>query len=464
MDSPSRSVQNETAVTDIIIANGTVITLGESNQVIEHGAVAISQGRIVEVGPSPSFAGKYPGAKFLDARGGFIMPGFINTHTHFYSAFARGMGIDNYAPKNFLDILEGLWWRLDNALTAEDVHYSAMVALLDCVRQGTTTVVDHHASPGAVDNSLEQIASAVLKSGLRACLCYEVSNRDGKTIARKGLAENERFIKKCRDGDEAYREHLAPAFGLHASFTVEDETLAEAAQIAANHEAPVHVHVAEGTVDNETSVKKFGRRPIARLDAVGLLNRTALLAHCIHLNEEEQARLAATPAWVLHNPQSNMNNAVGTAPIPHMMSQNIKVALGTDGITANMREELRVLGLTHKASSGDPTQLSFDQMYEILCRNNATLATTLFGGALPLGVLTTGAAADIVILDYTPPTPMSVENFMGHYYFGIINAPVRTTMVGGRVLMQDGKLLTLDEKEIAAKARELAPRVWQRLE
>lgn len=447
---------------ELVIGNGTIVTLGEKNRLIPHGAIAIADGRIVEINDLSAFVGRYPQARFIDAHGGLVMPGFICAHTHFYGAFARGMAMSGPAPADFGQILESLWWRLDRALLNDDTRHSALLGLCDLIRKGTTTFFDHHASPNAIPKSLDIIAEATMRSGLRGCLCYEVSDRDDKDVARRGIEENERFIKRCREQSGASEGRLAAAFGLHASFTIDDDTLNASAEVCRATGAPIHIHIAEGPLDIEASLRKYGQRPLARLQARGLLDRPALLAHGVNLNDAEIKTVANSGAWLLHNPQSNMNNAVGTASLPKMLDAGVRVALGTDGMTADMLQEMRAMALLQKSSTGDPRTLGFDQIYNIMFRNNAALAEQTFG--LPIGVLKPGAAADVIVVDYTPPTPLTESTFLGHLLFGIVHADVRTTIVGGRVLMEDGSLITLNDKEIAARARELAPKVWQRLE
>lgn len=445
---------------ELVIGNGTVVTLGQTNKLIPHGAVAVKDGAVVEVGDVGGFVGKYPGARFIDAHQGLIMPGFINAHTHFYGAFARGMSLNGVAPANFSQILESLWWRLDRALLSEDVRYSAQLGLTQCIRKGTTTIFDHHASPNCASGSLDVIAEGVLKSGLRACLCYEVSDRDGKDITKKGLAENERFIQRCKTDNAGNR--LAAAFGLHASFTVDDDTLTSTAKICETLDASIHVHLCEDGVDAKVSEEKYGKRPLERLKKAGLLKRPAILAHGVHLGDAEFKVVADSKSWLVHNPQSNMNNAVGTAPVPRLLDSGVRVALGTDGMSADMLREIRTMGLLQKATSHDPRTLSLDQMYQVAFLHNAQLAERFFG--VPIGELKNGAVADVIVVDYCPPTPLTADSFLGHLFFGIVDAPVRTTIAAGTLLMENGKLLTTDEEELAARARELAPKVWQRLE
>lgn len=438
---------------DLVIGNGVLVTLGENNRIIPRGCLAIHDGRIAEIGAVTDFVGKYPGARFIDARGRLIMPGFINAHMHFYASLARGMAMDDYAPKDVKDVLEGLWWRFDKALNLDDVRFSALVALMDCVRKGTTTVIDRHASPNAVGGSLDAIAAATTEAGVRACLSYEVSDRDGKTVARQGIEENERFLKRLSATPD---DRLAGAFGLHASFTAEDETLKAAAAVCAAHNAPLHANLAEGSLDNTVSLERFHARPLARFERAGLLERPALLAHGVHLEKAEHATLAQRAAWLLHTPQSDLNNAVGTAPVPHMLGEGIRVALGTDGMTSDMLQELRAFGLVHQQNP------RFEQLVQVFCVNNARLASELF--KTRVGVLEADAVGDVLLVDYVPPTNLTVENFGAHLFHGIVNARVDTTICGGRLLMHQGKLLTLDEEEITRRSRELAQRMWQRVE
>src|SRR5437764_9002129 len=182
-------------MSDILIGNGTVVTLGGDNQLIEQGAVLVRGSRIAAIGSDTALRQQYPGAQYVDANEGLIMPGFLCTHTHFYGAFARGMPISGAPPRSFPEILERLWWRLDKLLTLEDTRASAEIFMADAIRSGTTCVVDHHASPNAVEGSLDVIADAVEQAGIRACLAYEVSDRDGPRVIAEGMRENERFIR-----------------------------------------------------------------------------------------------------------------------------------------------------------------------------------------------------------------------------------------------------------------------------
>src|SRR5437870_8453938 len=322
-------------MTDILIGNGTVVTLGSQNQLIEEGAVLVHNGRIAAIGKDTTLRQQYPDAEYTDAHDGLIMPGFLCTHTHFYGAFARGMVIPGDPPRNFPEILERLWWRLDKLLTLEDTRASAEIFMADAIRSGTTSVVDHHASPNAVEGSLDVIADAVEQAGIRACLAYEVSDRDGLTIAANGIRENERFIRSLRAERKSQAESgmIAASYGLHASFTLSTATLERCASGGANLGVGFHIHVAEDISDERDSISRYGMRVVDRLEASRILGPRSIAAHCVHIRSSEIGRLAETHTSSVHNPRSNMNNAVGRAPVVEMVQSGLNVCLGYDGFS-----------------------------------------------------------------------------------------------------------------------------------
>src|SRR5947199_3724037 len=247
-------------MSNTLIGNGTVVTLGSDNQLIEQGAVLVQGSRIAAIGPGSALRQQYALAQYVDANGGLIMPGFLCTHTHFYSAFARGMAIPGEAPRNFPEILERLWWRLDKQLTLEDTRASAEIFMADAIRHGTTCVVDHHASPNAVDDSLDVIADVVEQAGMRACLAYEVSDRDGRAVIEAGIRETERFIRALRAErrQQAEAGMIAASYGLHASFTLSPTTLERCAAGGADSGVGFHIHVAEDVSDENDSMTRYG--------------------------------------------------------------------------------------------------------------------------------------------------------------------------------------------------------------
>ena len=439
----------------LLIANGTVVTLGDVNRVLPRHDVLCEGGRVARIARHGEITAE--GTRVLEAAGKVVLPGFINAHTHFYSSFARGLTKAKRSA-DFRQVLENLWWRLDRLLSLDDCYLSAVVALIDAVRHGTTTLIDHHASPRAVRGSLEVLARAVHDVGLRACLCYELSDRDGSDVARDGIAENEAFIQRCH---RAADPHLAAMFGLHAAFTLSDATLERAAAAGRDLGAGFHVHVAEAASDQEHSVGKHGLRVVERLHRFGILGRGTLAAHCVHVDAREIELLAASGTAVVHNPQSNMNNAVGVADVPRMLAAGVLVGLGTDAMTTDMLEELRAALLVRHLVAADPSA-AFVETASLLTSGNPRIADRLFPGT-GLGVLGEGNAADIAVLDYDPPTPLDEGTFLGHLVFGLSQAAVDSTIVGGRVLMAGRRLeLGLDEGDVMGRARERAAALWER--
>jgi len=441
---------------NLLVGNGRLITHDDRSPFLEDGAVAIIGGLIEAVGPTAALRDAYPDARFLDAHGRVIMPGLINTHTHLYSAFARGMALKDTAPRNFEEILERLWWRLDKALTLDDVYWGAMVGMIDCIRNGVTTIFDHHASPHAVAGSLFRIAEAAQQTGLRSCLCYEVSDRDGSKVAAQGIEENRSFIESCR---QAQGGRLRGLFGLHASFTLSDETLLRCREAAAACDAGFHVHTAEALSDVEHCLREHGKRVVERWNDLGILGDRTLAAHCVHVNEREIHLLRDTRTNVVHNPESNMANAVGCAPVPQMLRRGVPVGLGTDGFTADMFESMKAANLLEKHHSRDP-RTGWAEPPQMLFHKNAEIATGCFGQQV--GKLVPGAAGDVILVDYDPPTPLCPCNLNSHILFGFSGRAVATTIIGGDVVMENRKLRTIDEQAVMADARAAAAKLWKR--
>ncbi|PIE81037.1 MAG: hydrolase [Chloroflexi bacterium] len=447
-------------MTKLLIINGRLVSWQAENEIIDKGALLLQDGKIADMGSSVELAQKYPDVEQLDAKDQLVMPGNICAHTHFYGAFARGMGIPGPAPKDFPDILERLWWRLDRALLDIDIEYSALVCLVDAIKHGTTTLIDHHASPNAINNSLDMVAEAVEQSGLRAALCYEVTDRDGAYGAQAGIDENIRFLHSLK---ERGNPMLAGTFGLHASLSVSDETLQACVDAAKDVDTGFHIHVAEHEVDEYDSLYKYGVRVVDRLADAGILGPKSIVAHAIHVDAAEKELLAQTGTWVTHQPRSNMNNAVGAADIEGLMRLGIPVCLGNDGFSNNMWAEWKAAYLYHKAAHRDPRRANGMDIVQMAIYNNAALAG-IFWPEVPIGKLAVGAAADVIFVDYHATTPLTAGNLPWHIIFGFEADMVTTTIAGGNILMKDRELLTLDEAEITARSRELAAEVWQRFE
>ena len=440
----------------LLVGNGRLMPRDDKQSLIEDGCLVIEGGLIAAVGATGELQRSHPGAQFIDARGRLILPGLINTHMHLYSTFARGMALKDDAPGDFTQILERLWWRLDKVLSLEDVSLSAMVAMIDCIRNGTTTIFDHHSSPGAVRGSLFRIAEAAQQTGVRSCLCYEVTDREGREVAEQGIEENREFLRHCRGSEGSLLRGL---FGLHASFTVGDATMKRCTEVAGELGAGFHIHAAEAAADVEQCRREHGKRVVERLHDLGILKGRTIAAHCVHVDSHEIDLLASSRTNVVHNPESNMGNAVGCAPVLEMIRRGVRVGLGSDGYTCDMFESLKVANLLHKHQTGQPSA-GWAEPPAMLFRENARIASECFGREV--GKLVPGAVADVIVVNYDPPTPLLAANSSSHLLFGVSGRSVDTSIIGGRIVMQERQLPGIDEPGIMAKARAAAAKLWQR--
>ncbi|AYO29237.1 putative aminohydrolase SsnA [Biomaibacter acetigenes] len=453
----------------VIIGNAAVLTLDKEKPLLHDGAVTMEKHIVKELGNTREIRQKYPEAEFMDAGGRLVMPGFLNCHMHLYSTFARGMALKGAPPASFGQILEKLWWKMDRLLSKEEeIYYSALVPLIEGIKCGTTGILDHHASFGLVDGCLDILERAAEDAGVRAVLCYETSDRWGKELRDASIRENVRFIHKMRgknqdQADSIYNKDslVAATFGLHASLTLSDETLEKCAAEAQSLGAGFHIHVAEGIEDVEDSLKKSGKRVVERLNSFGILGDRTLAIHCVHVDENEMEILRDTGTMVVHNPQSNMNNAVGISPMLDFFKKEILTGLGTDGYTPSMFESAKSAYVLHKLAQRDP-RVGGEETRRMLFENNSRIFGRLF--EKPVGVIKPGALADIIILDYYPPTPLSEGNLFYHLIFGMRENMVSTAIVGGKIVMKDHQLTELDEEKIMAKSRELAAKFWRKME
>ncbi len=442
-----------------LVLHATVLPMDDPLAVLEDHGLAIEGDTIVDLAPSEELRRRYPNAETIwDARGRLLLPGSICAHTHIYGLFARGMAIPGPPPRDFPDILRRLWWPLDQALDQEAVRLSAWVMAADAIRKGTTTLIDHHASPNALEGSLDLLAEVLGQAGLRAVLAYEITDRYGPEKVQAALEENLRFYRRVQE-ERPYDDRLRALVGLHASMTLSEETLRQVRR-ATPEEAGFHIHVAEHPDDEYDSLYRTGFRVVERLHNHGLLGPNTIVAHAVHVDAREMRLLAETGTWVSHQPRSNMNNGVGVAQVESMMRLGVRVALGTDGFPHAMWEELRFAFLLPKVHHLDPRQMPGDVAFAMLYRTNVALASQLFGR--PVGVLRPGAVADFILVDYPAPTPLTPENLPWHILYGFHEAMVTDTVVAGRALMRDRRLLTIDEAAVLDAARAKAPEVWAR--
>ena len=426
----------------MILRGGVLGTLDPQD--VERSDLQIEGEHIVARGPKLAPA---PGEEVFDLESALVLPGLANAHTHLYSALARGMPGPGEPPRSFVEILEKVWWRLDRALDEESVRVSGLVGAIEAARSGTTVLFDHHASPSFVLGSLTILRGAVEEVGLRSVLCYETTDRNGADGRDAGIAESRAFLGSR---PTALTRGMV---GAHASFTLSDESLDLLGVAAADWGSSVHVHVAEDRCDVEDSRRRCGTGVIGRLRRHGLVGRGTLLVHCVHLTGEELGEAQDAGAWLVHCPRSNMNNAVGCAPTAAFR----RAALGTDGLDEDMLAEARAAFLGMRDAGRDDALAAAVRMLA----DGQRLAGTFFG--LPLGSLAVGAPADLVVLDYRPPTPLTADNLAGHLLFGLDRSHVRSTMVAGRFVLRDRRITNVDEVLIYARARRVAADLWTRM-
>jgi putative selenium metabolism protein SsnA len=385
----------------------------------------------------------------VDLEGRLALPGFVNAHTHLYSSLSRGMPMPATAPANFTEILEKIWWKLDVSLDEETIYHSALVGAIDAIKCGTTTLVDHHASPSSIKGSLDLIKKALNQVGIRGVLCYEVTDRGGKKKRDEGLEENERFIEGNKT-DEYFRGYV----GAHAAFTLSDESLHLCGEMAAKHNTGVHIHVSEDVCDVKDAEEKYKSTVFDRLAPHKILTKESILAHCVHLTLSEFKTSNEKECWLVHNPRSNMNNRVGYAKV-HLFGE--KLALGTDGFPADMLEEAKFA--FHKKRD---SRIDESVNYVNLITGGQKLISDIFGEKF--GTFDKGAIADLVVMDYTEPTPMEKDNLLGHYLFGMQSSMVESVMVGGKWVMKNRKIPGIDENRVFAKSQQLARKLWMKME
>ncbi len=440
----------------LLIGNGRVITRSAARPYLPDGAVLADGEKIVKAGPLAELRAAYSQAEFVDAKGGVIMPGLINVHTHIYSGLARGLSIEGYSATNFLEVLEGQWWNIDRRLTLDGTKACAYATVLDSIRDGVTTIFDHHASFGEISGSLFAIKDVCGELGMRACLCYEVSERDGAEKCKESIRENADF---ARWAAKQNNDMIKAMFGGHALFTISDKTFEEMRK-ANDGLTGYHIHVAEGMNDVYDSLGNYGCKPVNRLLYNGILGEKTMLGHCIHVSPAEMDIIKETNTMVCHNPESNMGNAVGCSPVLQMVGKGILIGLGTDAYTHDMLESLKVLLPMQRHNACHPS-VGWAESTGMLFQNNPAICARYF--EKPLGVLEPGAAADVIVMDYKPFTPFSEENIDGHMLFGMMGKNCRTTIINGKVVYKDREFVGIDEDKINAWTMEQSKKLWGEL-
>ncbi|MDL2310632.1 putative aminohydrolase SsnA [Peptostreptococcaceae bacterium OttesenSCG-928-C18] len=441
----------------MIIGNGVLITNDADNNFYDCGAVLVKDNVIEDVGNFEDIKAKYPNEEVFDVDGKVIMPGMICAHSHIYSAYGRGMA-PSLPITDFYTVLENQWWRLDKLLTTEDVKLNALTTYIESIQNGVTTLIDHHAGPNSVEGSLFTIREAALETGMRTSLCYEVSDRDGMEIAEKGIKENVDFIKACQEND--YGDMVKGLFGMHASFTISDETMYKSREAMEGVYDGYHIHVAEGIEDQYECLEKHGKRIVNRLHDFDILGPNTLAIHSVHTSQAELDILKHTNTMVVTNPESNMNNAIGAPSTIKMMEEGLVVGLGTDAYTNDMFESMKVANILQSHNVCKPG-VGFMPAIEAQFKNNPKILSRYYNK--PVGMLEKGAYADIITLDYKPHTPINANNWYGHSLFGFTGRLVIDNMINGKFVMKDRELTNVDVDAIHAKSKEAVMKIWPKM-
>jgi putative selenium metabolism protein SsnA len=434
-----------------VFINATIINIDPLS--VSTGSLIVQDGLIERVGPVINTPA---GAEVIDCGGAVVMPGLVNGHTHLYSALAVGMPPPPKSPQNFHEILQYVWWRLDRALDEESIEMSAAIGALDSLHCGTTTLIDHHASPSCIAGSLDAIERGIASVGLRAVLCYETTDRHGQPGAEAGLTENRRYLLKCRNRTDGM---FAGLVGAHAAFTMSDQTLQACVQLAAEHKTGVHIHAAEDPCDDKICRDEYGSSLVDRLKKSGLFDKTigvgqrSILAHATHLSPADAADLSPMLGAIAHNPRSNMNNRVGYAPTAHLKN----LQLGTDGIGGDMFTEARH---AYFKAQDARANLSPGAVIDMLALAARTASRCL---GRTVGKIEEGASADIVVTNYLPPTPMDTANLPGHVVFALGAQHIQHAMAAGKWALRNRRVVQCDEAATRDRSRRIADDLWRRM-
>jgi len=414
----------------VLLTQATLVDLDPPG--VSQGSLRVADGRIVErIDGEVEAAGA---ETVIDLGGDLLLPGLVNAHTHLYSALVPGMALPEVP--GFDAALQKIWWVLDRCHDEGTVRASAISGCYEALRCGTTTVIDHHASPGWIDGSLDAIAQGAAPVGIRVVSGYEMTDRNRPGEGLEGLQENLRAKALC-DGDT-----FQVLTALHASFTLEDATLTAVAA----HDGPIHIHVAEGRGDVEDARKRGYRGVIDRLNRHGLLREGSVLVHGVHLQDEEVAQALEAGCWLVHNPSSNRNNRVGYAQ-PQRFSP--RLALGTDGIGSDMLGVLREAFLTAREHGAD-----LDPVAALV--GGHQLASAVMG--IPMGKLQAGYVADLVRMKKPARGPLDTGSVVGQLLFGLSAKDVCDVWVGGVRVLEDGLVRGVTPShldEVRTEARKL---------
>ena len=444
-------------MTSILVKGGIIVTMDPRQRILSDHSIVIEDGKFRSIGRTDEVARHSKADEIVDASGAIVMPGLICSHTHLYGILLRGAALNISPPSDFTQILQRIWWPVDENLTSDDAYASALVGCLEFLKTGTTTFADTYSGPNSIEGVLDRIAKAVEEVGIRGLLAFEATERHSTEEGERGVRENVRFTTS-RKQEKASR--ILPLFSLHASFTVTDHLIRSVRELASKYSVPITIHTSEGQGDPQHNMERYGKRTIERLRDVGLLAPDVVLAHCVHLNDSELDIVAKSRAKVAHNPMSNMLNAVGVARVPDMLRKGIRVGLGNDGYIFDGFENMRATYLIHRAIMRDPNAIDVHTILEMATIGGAEL----YGLEKQLGSIERGKRADLIVIKPDlQPTPLNCESVVGHLINTVNGHDVRTTIVDGKIVMRDRRVTTLDETDALKKGHDAAAGLWQRL-
>ncbi len=402
---------------------------------------------IIEIGPMHQFD-RNKCDIYMDVKNAMVLPGFVCSHSHLYSAFARGMSIP-FNPKSFKEVLEQMWWKLDHFLDLDMVYYSALSSGLEQIKKGTTCLIDHHAG-NEIIGSLNQIKKALnddLK--MRSILAFETSDRYNQDEA---IEENVNYIKNNRTS------FTSGLFGMHASFTLSDDTLMKVSENLFG--AGIHIHVAESIKDEEDSMKKYGKTVVERLRDFNLINENSILVHCTNASEKELKIIKDSKAYVAVNTTSNMNNAVGLPNLRLMDEMGIKIMIGNDGLIQSMPIEYLNAYYSAHLQTKNPIGFSVDSIKKMIINSYDYVSKQL---NINLGKIKKGYKADLIVVPYKEFTPVNKNNIFGHVFFGLYPGLLpKHVLINGETIIKNYQA----KQKLANKANKAinqAEKLWNKI-
>lgn len=436
----------------ILIKGGVIVTMDRERRVIRDGAIAVEDGRIIKVGGADEVRKEFKADEVIDAGKSIVLPGLICAHTHLYGIALRGAKLGIEPPSDFIQILQRIWWPVDERLTNNDAYATALAASIEFLLSGTTCFADTYSAPNSIEGSLNAIAKAVNEVGIRGILSFEATERRSLEEGRRGLKENERFLKRGEVG------RTRGMICLHASFTVTDELIQEALELQKKTGARFTIHVSEGLIDVYHNLERYGKRTVERLNDIGALSEKTILAHCVHLNDHEIRILEESGAWVAHNPMSNMLNAVGVARVPDMLKSGVGVVLGNDGYIFDIFENMRAAFLIHRISRRDPNIIPALKVLEM-----ATIdAARAYGLDGEIGSIEAGKRADITVVRPSLASTPYTGDIYGWIIHGLRGGDVKTVIVDGEILLRNGRLVKVELEKAEEKIQKTLERLWER--